>query len=225
MFIVALNGRADESQTIADGYLETLQAQDPHFITAVTRLTTCTIADEYDPHKMLWLYPEASRKRNEQGKVVMQFVIDTNLCVRKATIVKSSGYFRLDKASLEFAMTLKFRPSMLKQVTQMDDGQPTFAFPMEWKLSRAFVPGDRCSGDAVCADDKPPAPKADVAGPPPEKTDVWMAGYYVYDTKTGYEWNEGHWETPHPGFHWIAPHWDSFRYKWVFVPGVWVQDK
>lgn len=37
----------------------------------------------------------------------MQLVIDSDSCVRKATILQSSGYYRLDKASLEFAMSLR----------------------------------------------------------------------------------------------------------------------
>ncbi len=126
-------------------YIETKRQRDTHFITAVTRLTTCKITGDTDFRDLVPLYPSDSRK-HEQGKVIMQFVIDSDSCVRKATILQSSGYYRLDKASLEFAKNLKFSPSMLSKIKSFDDGRPTFAFPIEWKLipSVPYVPGDRC---------------------------------------------------------------------------------
>jgi TonB family protein len=223
----AISSEPQASDTV---YLETKQARDARFITAIARLTACKITRETDVRNMVPLYPPDSRKHNEQGKVIMQFLIDSDSCVRKATILQSSGYFRLDKASLDFAMNLKFRPSMLRNIKSVDDGQPTFEFPMMWKLtppvpSVPYIPGDRCSGGARCVEEAPPPPKVEVIGIPPEPGYIWMPGYYVHYAKTGYQWNDGQWESPRPGYHWNAPHWDQFRSKWVFVAGVWAQDK
>jgi TonB family protein len=217
-------GQDEDSQAIDPGYMETTLPQDTRFVTAVSRLTTCRIKNEVDLHKLQPRYPKESEKRHEEGKVIMQFVIDSNLCVRKASIVQSSGYFRLDKASLYFAMTMKLAPAMLKNQTSFDDGQLTFPFPITWILQKAYVPGDLCSGSAVCVDEKPPAPLAEVRGTPPDMGDIWMPGYYVHYPKTGYQWNDGQWESPRPSYHWIAPHWDKFRSKWLFVPGGWEQN-
>jgi len=176
---------------------------------------------------MVPLYPAESRRHNESGKVVMQFVIDPDSCVRKATILQSSGYFRLDKASLDFAMNLKFPPASMGQIKTMDDGQPTFSFPMVWTLKPAvkyvYVPGDRCAG-ALCVDEAPPKPKDEEMGVPPESDFIWKPGYYAHYTKTGYEWNDGEWQPARPGFHWVAPRWEPWKSRWVFVPGAWEPD-
>lgn len=220
---------AFSSEPPTDGtlYLETKQPRDTRFVTAIARLTACTITREADPHQMVPQYPPESRKHPEEGKVVMQFLVDSNYRVRRATILQSSGYFRLDKASLDYAMNLKFPPSMLGKATSADDGQKAFAFPIVWKLIPAvpFVPGDRCSGDATCVDNPPPPPKVEVMGTPPNPGDTWMPGHYAYFAKTGYQWTDGQWESSKPGYHWNAPHWDKFNAKWVFVPGVWQKDQ
>ena len=218
---ISSESRADDTE-----YLATKQPRDARFTTAITRLTACKIAGESDIRNMVPLYPPDSRKHHEEGKVIMQFLIDPDFCVRKATILQSSGYFRLDKASLDFAMNLKFPPSMLRNIKSVDDGQPTFEFPMVWKLIRSlpYVPGDPCSGGARCIDEAPPPPKVEVMGTPPEPGYIWMPGYYVHYAKTGYQWNDGQWESPRPGYHWNAPHWDQFRSKWAVVEGVWEKD-
>jgi TonB family protein len=208
-------------------YIETKQPRDKRFITGIARLTACKITRETDLRPLGSLYPPDSRWHHEQGKVVMQLIIDSDSCVRKATISQSSGYYRLDKASLDFAMTLKFPASMLSKVKTFDDGRPTFAFPIEWKLIDPvpYVPGDRCSAGAMCVDEAPPAAKVEAMGTPPEPGNIWMPGYYVHYAKTGYQWNDGQWESPRPGYHWNAPHWDHLGSKWVFTGGSWERDK
>lgn len=207
-------------------YLETKQPRDARFITTIARLTACKIARATDLTQMGPLYPLDSRKHHEEGTVIMQLLLDSDLCARKATILQSSGYFRLDKASLEFAMNLKFPPSIVSKTKIVDDGQPQLAIPIVWKLTKPvpFDPGDRCAS-ATCVDEAPPAPKVEVMGTPPEPGDIWMPGYYVHYAKTGYQWNDGHWELPRAGYHWNAPYWDQFRSKWVFVVGIWEQDR
>jgi TonB family protein len=208
-------------------FMETKQSRDTRFITSLTRLTACTIPPETDIRHMVPLYPMDSRKYHEEGKVIMQFVIDSDSCVRKATISQSSGYHRLDKASLDFAMNLRFPPSMLSNVKSFDDGRPTFAFPIVWKLTNPvpYDPEDRCSHGARCIDEAPPPPKTEDMGASPEPGDIWMPGYYVYYAKTGYQWNDGQWEPPRPGYHWNAPYWEKSRSKWLFIAGGWEKDK
>jgi TonB family protein len=229
--VLIFDDAAISSEPQADDtmYLETKQPRDVRFVTAIARLTACKITRETNVRNMVPLYPPDSRNHYEEGKVIMQFLIDSDFCVRKATILQSSGYFRLDKASLDFAMNLRFSPSTLRNMKSVDDGQPTFVFPIVWKLIPAaplvpVVPGDRCSGGATCVDEAPPPPNVDVIGMPPEPGYVWMPGYYVHYAKAGYEWNDGQWAPARPGFHWSAPHWDRFRSKWVFVPGAWEPD-
>jgi TonB family protein len=84
---------------------------------------------------------DGSRKHHEEGKVIVQLVIDSDSCVRNATIAQSSGFYRLDKASLDFAMSLKFPASTVSTIKNFDDGQPTVAFPIVWRLYAPTVPG------------------------------------------------------------------------------------
>ncbi len=218
---------SSEPQANGTEYIETKQPHDRRFITSVARLTTCKIGGETDIRHLVPPYPPDSRWHHEEGKVVMQLTLDPDSCVRKATILQSSGHYRLDKASLGFVMTLKFPPAMVGRIKTFDDGLPTFAFPMVWKLVDPipYVPGDRCSGGATCVDDVPPPPKVEAMGAPPEPGDVWMPGYYVHYPKTGYQWNDGQWESPRPGYHWNAPRWDPLGSKWIFTAGSWERDQ
>jgi TonB family protein len=207
-------------------YMETSRPRDARFITSIARITACKIQFIQDPRFMTPLYPEESKKHHEQGKVIMQFIIDSDLCVRKATIVQSSGYYRLDKASLGFAMSLKFPTATIKTIHSFDDGQPAFMFPIVWKLVAPvpYVRGDPCSGGARCVDEAPPQPPAESISASPDPGYIWMPGYYVHYANTGYQWNDGHWEPPRPGYHWRAPRWEQAGSKWFFVLGIWEQD-
>jgi outer membrane biosynthesis protein TonB len=60
------------------------------------------------------LYPEESVKNHEEGTAKMQLIFDANWCVRKAIIIESSKYWRLDDQSLKWAMTIKWQPSKTK---------------------------------------------------------------------------------------------------------------
>jgi hypothetical protein len=116
---------------------------------------------------------------------------------------------------------------MLSNIKSFDDGRPTFAFPIAWKLIPPvpYDPKDRCSAGATCVGEAPPPPKLEEMGTPPEPGYIWMPGYYVHFAKTGYQWNDGQWESPRPGYHWNAPHWEQFRSKWVFTTGRWELDQ
>lgn len=90
--------------------------------------------------------------------------------------------------------------------------------------ARALAPVERCLQGATCVDEAPPPAKVEVLGTSPAPGDIWMPGHYVYYAKTGYQWNDGHWEVPRPGYHWNAPHWEQIGSKWVFTPGDWERD-
>jgi len=80
---------------------------------------------------------------------------------------------------------------------------------------------ERCSLGATCVDEAPPPPKEEGIGPSPTPGYIWMSGYYVYYSKTGYQWIDGQWVPARPGHHWNAPHWEKMGSKWVFTPGAW----
>jgi hypothetical protein len=65
----------------------------------------------------------------EEGRVKMQLIFDPDWCVRKASIIQSSGHSSLDSVSLKWAMTLKWSP---KKTLFTDDGQPTVTIPIVW---------------------------------------------------------------------------------------------
>ena len=46
-------------------------------------------------------YPELSRRRGEAGTVTVRFVIGTTGAIDTVTLVKSSGFARLDDAAVE----------------------------------------------------------------------------------------------------------------------------
>ena len=154
----------------------------------------------------------------------MQLVFDPDWCVRKATVVQSSGFYRLDNVSLKFAMSLKLQADKFK-ITQTDDGQPTARVPIVWTLTKPYDPRDPCTQGAKCVDEAPPPPQEEMIGTSPEPGYIWMPGYYVYYAKAGYQWNDGQWDAPRPGYHWKAPHWEHIGSKWAFTPGEWEREK
>ncbi len=74
-----------------------------------------------------------SAAQHEEGTIKMLLIFDHDWCVRKASVIQSSGYWRLDDVSLKFAMTLKFQPPVIKQYV---DGEPSIIFPIEWGASQ-----------------------------------------------------------------------------------------
>ena len=205
-------------------YQETHRSDYSEYMASITRLTVCKIPGAGSlPSLPSGFYPEQSRRQHEEGKVIMQFIFDAESCVRKATIVQSSGHYRLDNASLKFAMTLKFPAATTSKLKNFVDGQPAVVFPIVWKLLAPKVYA-RCSAGAKCVETAPPPPKVEAVGPSPEPGYVWMPGYYAYYAKTGYQWNDGDWQPSRPGYHWKAPYWEQMGSTWVFTPGEWQRD-
>jgi TonB family protein len=206
-------------------YQATQRSDYPEYLASITRLTACKIPGTGNlPHLPSELYPEQSRRQHEEGTVTVQLIFDVNSCVRKATIVQSSGHYRLDNVSLKFAMTLKFPATTTSKLRNFVDGQPTVAFPIAWKLLAPKVYARCSAAGAKCVDAAPPPPKMEEIGASPEPGYIWMPGYYAYYAKTGYQWNDGDWQPPRPGYHWNAPHWEHIGATWVFTPGDWERD-
>jgi protein TonB len=56
------------------------------------------------------VYPRASERRREQGRVVVRVVISTQGTVLEAKVQSSSGYERLDESALKAVRTARFKP-------------------------------------------------------------------------------------------------------------------
>jgi TonB family protein len=118
-------------------YLVVHQETDPRFITSIERVGGCKIPGEPLPVSKLrlppQLYPATSAARHKEGTIKMQFIFDHDWCVRKASVLESTGYWRLDEVSLKVAMTMKFKPPIIKQYV---DGEPAIVFPIGWGASQ-----------------------------------------------------------------------------------------
>jgi protein TonB len=58
------------------------------------------------------VYPRASERRREQGRVVVRVLISAQGTVSQVSVQSSSGYDRLDEAALKAARTARFKPYM-----------------------------------------------------------------------------------------------------------------
>jgi TonB family protein len=118
-------------------YIVTHQVADPRFINSIERVGDCKIPGDPLPVSKIHVYPELypaeSFAQHEEGTIKMLFIFDRDWCVRKASVVESSGYWRLDEVSLKFAMTIKFKPQVIEQYL---DGEPAIVFPIAWGASQ-----------------------------------------------------------------------------------------
>ena len=120
----------------APRYVPTRNTTDPQFFTAIERIGKCEIKGEPLASGSLRvpaeLYPPDSVRNHEEGTVRLKLIFDPDWCVRKVSVVKSTGFWRLDAVSLEFAINLKWKPSK----TLMIDGEPTVEIPIGWGASQ-----------------------------------------------------------------------------------------
>lgn len=75
----------------------------------------------------------------------------------------------------------------------------------------------------VIVSQAPPAPRAEIEGPAPSTTQVWVKGNWVYNDGH-WVWMPGHWEErPRVGAVWVPGHWDTNPEGkgWVWTPGYW----
>ena len=114
-------------------YLVVHQEADPRFITSIERIGPCRLPgpplDTAHPGVPYQIYPRESVKEHEEGRVIMQLIFGSDWCVRKATIIESTKFWRLDYVSLQWAMTLKWSP---KNTLFTSDGEPTVTIPICW---------------------------------------------------------------------------------------------
>ena len=124
---------SDTTTTYSAGHL----ASDPRFITYLERNGPCTVPGPPRDNAGLivpyQIYPAESLRRHEEGTVV-EFIFDPGWCVRKATIIKSSKYWRLDYVSLKWAMNQRWTP---KKTLLTSEGEPTVTIPIGWGESQS----------------------------------------------------------------------------------------
>jgi TonB family protein len=105
----------------------------PDFWISIERIGPCDIRGKpVDRPVIPWqkYYPVESMRRNETGKVVVRIIFDADSCPRSAIVLQSSGFGRLDVATLRVAMLIK-----TTMRSKSDDGQPTLVLPINWELT------------------------------------------------------------------------------------------
>jgi outer membrane biosynthesis protein TonB len=117
-------------------FLITRQDADSRFITAIERVGPCKITAPLETRiRVRWqLYPKASVDKHEEGTVIMELKLDPEWCVRKATIVQSTGFWRLDGVSLNYMMTVKYMPK--PETIKQNNGEPTATVKLGWGASQ-----------------------------------------------------------------------------------------
>jgi outer membrane biosynthesis protein TonB len=118
-------------------FLVAHQEADPRFITSIERVGACKVTTPpfTEGIRFPWqLYPKESVDRHEEGTVQMELILDPDWCVRKATIIQSTGYWRLDGVSLTYMMTVKFMPK--PETIKQKDGEPTVVIRLGWGESQ-----------------------------------------------------------------------------------------
>ena len=67
----------------------------------------------------------------------------------------------------------------------------------------------------------PPAPNAEIPGPPPEPGQVWVDGRWAR-TEAGWEWKSGEYLTPpRLGALWVPGRWIEQEGRWIWTVGDW----
>lgn len=121
-------GHAAEKQ-----YLMTRNQADQRFLSSIERMGPCKISS--DPVSEVRvpseIYPKESADIGEVGAVQIELTFDSDWCVRKATIVKSAGYWRLDQDSLSFLMTVRYKPD--PEGIKIKEGESTMVVKLEWR--------------------------------------------------------------------------------------------
>jgi TonB family protein len=136
-FGITVIGTASGAPAAETKYLFAHQEADPRFLTSIERIGPCKVSGPpvTGGIKIPWqLYPEVSVANHEEGSVVIELVLDPDWCVRKATIAQSTQYWRLDKVSLEFVMTVKYKPD--PKLIKLKDGESTVVVKMAWGASQ-----------------------------------------------------------------------------------------
>lgn len=117
-------------------YLAAHNLADPRFLTSIERVGPCQISTPAVAGIRVpsQLYPPVSVANHEEGSVIVELVFDASWCVRKATIVEFTGYWRLDNVTLEYLMKVKYKPK--PETIKQKDGGPTVVFKLGWGASQ-----------------------------------------------------------------------------------------
>jgi len=117
-------------------FLVTRQEAESRFINSIERVGPCKVTTPIETGiRVPWqLYPKASVDKHEEGTVIMELKLDPEWCVRKATIVQSTGFWRLDGVSLSYVMTVKYMPK--PEIIKQEDGEPTVTVKLGWGASQ-----------------------------------------------------------------------------------------
>jgi hypothetical protein len=118
-------------------FLIARQEADSRFITSIERVGPCkvTAKPETKGIRVPWqIYPKESVDKHEEGTVIMELKLDPDWCVRKATIVQSTRFWRLDGVSLAYMMTVKYMPK--PETIKEKDGEPTVIVKLGWGASQ-----------------------------------------------------------------------------------------
>ena len=118
-------------------FLMTHSQADSRFLISIERFGACKITTppELKGIRVPWqMYPQYSVDKHEEGTVMLELIFDPDWCVRKATIVQSTGYWRLDNVTLAYLMTVKYVPK--PEVIKQKDGEPTTVVRLGWGASQ-----------------------------------------------------------------------------------------
>jgi outer membrane biosynthesis protein TonB len=128
-FFWVASAPAAETAKPQSGFWLTHQAANSKALQSIERLGQCDVRGAPASRiRVPWqIYPKESVGR-EEGAVVVHLAFDDGWCVQKATIVKSSGYWRLDNVTLEYFMTIKWMPP----TPILIDGKQTTDFQLKW---------------------------------------------------------------------------------------------
>ncbi|MGB6055012.1 MAG: energy transducer TonB, partial [Burkholderiaceae bacterium] len=77
-------------------------------------------------------YPLLSRRKNEEGKVMLRVLINQKGRTEQVEIMSSSGFPRLDEAARQAVLRAVFKP-------QIEDGKPVMVYtnvPITFQLER-----------------------------------------------------------------------------------------
>ena len=124
------------SRTASAKYLRVHQEADSRFLTSIERVGPCKVSTPPEPGIRVpsEIYPKMSVYQKEEGTVVLELILDSDWCVRKATVVQSTGYFRLDNVTLEYVMKVKYKPK--PESIKQKDGEPTIVIKLGWGASQ-----------------------------------------------------------------------------------------
>jgi TonB family protein len=141
VIVTSICGATLEVASAADAaekqFLIVRREADTRFITSIERLGPCkvTAPPETKGIRVPWqLYPKESVDRHEEGTVIIELRLDPDWCVRRATIVQSTGFWRLDGVSLSYMMTVKYMPK--PETIKQKDGEPTVTVKLGWGASQ-----------------------------------------------------------------------------------------